>query len=156
MLASPAWQYLLLTKFPGRYVGLDMPPAAWVGTSVDEQKRVRLAENAFQQIAGVAVKWLSLEPLNEPLKFADLSMFDWVVIGAQTETRQDGKVVPSFAPPFEWVARIVAQAREAGCKIHMKPNLLGKVGPDLPGMQMLNEYPVVPSLSQGDLLAGGG
>ena len=49
MLASPRWEYLLLTKFPARYVGLDMPPAAWVGTSVDEQKRVRIAENAFRE-----------------------------------------------------------------------------------------------------------
>jgi len=141
MLAAPQWQYITLTKFPGRYVGLDMPPAAWVGTSVDEQKRVRIAENAFRQIGGVAVKWLSLEPLKEPLEFADLSMFDWVVIGAQTATRQPGGNVPAFAPPFEWVARIVAQAREAGCRIHLKPNLLGRASSQLPGMQLPDEYP---------------
>lgn len=137
MLASPEWQYILLTKFPDRYVGLDMPPGAWVGTSVDEQKRVRIAERAFREIRG-AVKWLSLEPLLEPLEFTDLSMFDWVVIGAQTETRQPDGHVPAFAPPFEWVARIVAQAREAGCRVHLKPNLSnGK-----PGMQMPDEYPL--------------
>ena len=152
MLASPRWEYLLLTKFPARYVGLDMPPAAWVGTSVDEQKRVRIAENAFREISGVAVKWLSLEPLREPLEFTDLSMFDWVVIGAQTETRQPGNVVPAFAPPFEWVARIIAQAREAGCRIHCKPNLLGRTDPQLPGMQMPDEYPSPPRMRQGDLL----
>ena len=153
MLASPQWQYLLLTKFPARYVGLDMPSGAWVGTSVDEQKRVRIAENAFREIDGAAVKWLSLEPLREPLEFTDLSMFDWVVIGAQTETRQPGNVVKAFAPPFEWVSRIVAQAREAGCKIHCKPNLLGRTDPQLPGMQMPNEYPSPPRMRQGDLLA---
>ena len=153
MLASPQWEYLLLTKFPARYVGLDMPPAAWVGTSVDEQKRVRIAENAFREIDGVAVKWLSLEPLREPLEFTDLSMFDWVVIGAQTETRQPGNVVKAFAPPFEWVSRIVAQAREAGCEVHCKPNLLGRTDPQLPGMQMPNEYPSPPRMRQGDLLA---
>ncbi len=64
-------------------MGLDPPPRAWLGTSVDEQKRVRLAEEAFRQIDGVAVKWLSLEPLLAPLEFSDLSVFDWVVIGAQ-------------------------------------------------------------------------
>jgi protein gp37 len=137
MLASPEWQYILLTKFPDRYVGLDMPPGAWVGTSVDEQKRVRIAERAFREIRG-AVKWLSLEPLLEPLEFTDLSMFDWVVIGAQTQTQQPSGTVPGFAPPFEWVARIVAQAREAGCRVHLKPNLFdGK-----PGMQRLDEYPL--------------
>ena len=141
-IANPQWQYLMLTKFPKRYVGLDLPKTAWLGTSVDEQKRVRLAEEAFREIGGVAVKWLSLEPLNADLQFADLSMFDWVVIGAQTETMQPTGRVPAIAPPFEWVARIVAQAREAGCRIHLKPNLLGAVSPQLPGMTLLNEYPV--------------
>ena len=136
MCANPQWQYITLTKFPTRYIGLQMPPGAWVGTTVDEQKRVRIAENAFRQIDGVAVKWLSLEPLREPLEFTDLSMFDWVVIGAQTETRQPDGVVPAFAPPFEWVARIVAQAKEAGCKVHLKPNLRSN-----PGMRWLDEYP---------------
>lgn len=143
MLASPWWQYILLTKFPSRYVGLDLPPKAWVGTSVDEQKRVRIAEDAFRQIDGVAVKWLSLEPLREPLEFTDLSMFDWVVIGSQTETRQPDGTMAAFAPPFEWVARIALQAKEAGCRVHLKPNLLGRVTPQLPGMKLLDEYPEV-------------
>ncbi|MEV0556295.1 DUF5131 family protein [Streptomyces sp. NPDC050597] len=137
MCANPAWQYITLTKFPDRYVGLDMPPGAWVGTSVDEQKRVRIAERAFRQIDGAAVKWLSLEPLLEPLEFEDLSMFDWVVIGAQTETRQPSGTVPAFAPAFEWVARLVAQARDAGCRVHLKPNLFN----GRPGMQPIDEYP---------------
>jgi protein gp37 len=137
MCANPAWQYITLTKFPKRYVGLDMPPGAWIGTSVDEQKRVRIAEDAFREIDGGRVKWLSLEPLLEPLEFTDLSMFDWVVIGAQTETRQPTGTVPAFAPPFEWVARIVAQAREAGCRVHLKPNLFN----GRPGMQPIDEYP---------------
>lgn len=136
MLASPAWQFILLTKFPARYVGLDLPSGAWVGTSVDEQKRVRIAEDAFRNIDGAAVKWLSLEPLLEPLEFTDLSMFNWVVIGAQTQTVQPDGPVPAFAPPIEWVARIITQAKDAGCKVHLKPNL--RTGP---GMQWLDEYP---------------
>lgn len=142
MLTSPAWQYILLTKFPGRYVGLDLPPQAWVGTSVDTQARVRIAEDAMRQLDGAAVRWLSLEPLREPLKFTDLSMFDWVVIGAQTETRQPSGTVPAFAPEFDWVARIYLQAREAGCRVHFKPNLTN----GRPGMQMPNEYPTQASV----------
>lgn len=137
MCANPQWQYITLTKFPARYVGLEMPPGAWVGTSVDEQKRVRIAEDAFRKIDGVAVKWLSLEPLREPLEFTDLSVFDWVVIGAQTETRQPDGAVPAFAPPFEWVARIVVQALDAGCRVHLKPNLR-----TAPGMDWLDQYPL--------------
>jgi protein gp37 len=124
MLSSPQWQYILLTKFPARYVGLELPPGAWVGTSVDEQKRVRIAENAFQQIDGVAVKWLSLEPLLEPLEFTDLSMFDWVVIGGQTQTQQPDGTVPAQDPPSrEYVMRLTLQAKEAGCAVHWKPNI---------------------------------
>ncbi|WP_367138961.1 MULTISPECIES: DUF5131 family protein [Streptomyces] len=139
MCASPQWQYITLTKFPARYVGLDMPPGAWIGTSVDEQKRVRIAEDAFREVKGGSVKWLSLEPLKEPLEFTDLSVFDWVVIGAQTETRQPGGLVPAFAPPFDWVAHIVVQAREAGCRVHLKPNLFN----GRPGMQVPDEYPLL-------------
>ena len=137
MLASPAWQYILLTKFPARYPGLDLPANAWVGTSVDEQKRVRIAQDAFRKIEGDGIKkWLSLEPLKEPLEFDDLSMFDWVVIGAQTETRQPDGVVESFAPPWPWWFRIALQAHDAGCRVHIKPNLYnGRPG------GMPNEYP---------------
>jgi len=138
------WEYLMLTKFPERYTRLkSLPPTAWLGTSVDEQKRVRLAERAFAQIQGVRVKWLSLEPLREPLEFTDLSMFDWVVIGAQRETVQPDGVgtVPAFAPQFDWVARLVEQARACGCKVWLKPNLLGEITRRNPGMQLPQESP---------------
>lgn len=136
MLASPEWEYLLLTKFPSRYTRLQLPANAWVGTSVDEQARVRIAEDAFRKIEGVKVKWLSLEPLRTPLKFTDLSMFDWVVIGAQTATRQPDGSVEAFSPPWEWVIDITKQALDAGCKVHWKPNLR-----EHPGMIWPDQYP---------------
>lgn len=135
------WEYLFLTKFPRRYVGLQLPQTAWIGTSVDEQKRVRLAEDAFRQIKDVRVKWLSLEPLLAPLEFTDLSMFDWVVIGSQSATEQPSGRVPAFAPPFEWVARLTNQAHEAGCKVYQKPNLLGEPSSQSPGMKLIQEEP---------------
>jgi protein gp37/ParB-like chromosome segregation protein Spo0J len=141
-IANPQWDYLMLTKFPKRYVGLELPKTAWLGTSVDEQKRVRLAEEAFREIKNVRVKWLSLEPLLADLQFSDLSMFDWIVIGAQSATEQPDGVVPAFAPPFKWVSRLVGQAHEAGCKVYLKPNLLGSPNPQSPGMQLPQEEPV--------------
>jgi protein gp37 len=140
-IANPQWDYLLLTKYPRRYVGLTLPTTAWVGTSVHEQKLVRLAEEAFAQIKGVRVKWLSLEPLMEPLNFTDLSMFDWIVIGSLSATEQPEGHHKEFAPPFEWVARLVAQARECGCRIYLKPNLLGIPNSQSPGMQLIQEAP---------------
>jgi hypothetical protein len=149
-IENPQWDYLLLTKFPRRYVGLKLPPTAWVGTSVDEQKRVRLAEEAFKQIKNVRVKWLSLEPLLAPLVFTDLSMFDWVVIGSQSETVQPddnggSQVVPAFAPPIKWVSRLIDQSHEAGCGVHCKPNLLGITNPRSPGMTLPMEEPRPPA-----------
>jgi protein gp37 len=140
-IANPQWDYLMLTKFPRRYVGLALPSTAWIGTSVDEQKRVRLAEEAFRQIKSVRVKWLSLEPLLAPLEFSDLSMFDWIVIGSQSATNQPEGPVPGFAPPFEWVARLTAQARESGCRIYHKPNLLGVPNTQCMGMKLIQEGP---------------
>lgn len=140
-IKNPQWDYLMLTKFPRRYVNLELPPTAWLGTSVDEQKRVRIAEEAFRNIKNVRVKWLSLEPLLAPLRFNDLSMFDWIVIGAQSATEQPHGHVPEFAPPLEWVTRLVDQARECGCRVYLKPNLLGIPNPQSPGMQMPQEEP---------------
>jgi protein gp37 len=140
-IANPKWDYLMLTKFPRRYVGRQLPATAWLGTSVPEQKYVRLAEEAFSQIKDVRVKWLSLEPLLQPLKFTDLSMFNWIVIGSQSATTQLDGPVKEFAPSFEWVARIVAQARECGCRVYLKPNLQGDTHSQSPGMRLPQEEP---------------
>lgn len=66
-----------------------------------------------------AVKWLSCEPLLEPLQFQRLDLFDWVVIGGQSQTSG----APAFQPPWEWVEHLMRQAREAGCMLYFKPNL---------------------------------
>jgi protein gp37 len=150
---NPEWEYLFLTKFPQRYVGLELPPTAWIGTTVDEQYRVKIAEEAFRKISGVRVKWLSLEPLLAPLEFNDLSMFDFVVIGSQSATEQPDPVghVKEFAPPFEWVARLTAQAHEAGCKVYHKPNLLGVTDSQRAGMKLIQEVPDLPPLPRAQM-----
>jgi protein gp37 len=151
-IENPQWEYLFLTKFPKRYVELMklglLPPTAWIGTSVDNQDRVKYAEDAFRQISGVRRKWLSLEPLLKPLEFTDLSMFDWVVIGAQSATHQPGGVyVPEFAPPFEWIARLTDQAHKAGCRVWQKHNLLGIPNSQSPGMKLIQEEPILRNLT---------
>ena len=50
MLASPQWQYILLTKFPSRYLKVQLPPGVWVGTTVDEQKVLKEANDAFRRV----------------------------------------------------------------------------------------------------------
>jgi protein gp37 len=130
---NPQWRYIFLTKFPSRYKELTFPPQSCVGASVDTQRRADIIAHSMQHVTA-EVRWLSIEPLLEPIVFADgvLDDFDWVVIGAQTTANG----IPAFSPHFEWVASIVAQARKAGCKVHLKPNLL-----TTPGMQLPDEYP---------------
>ena len=138
-VANPQWEYLYLTKFPQRYARLQLPSSGWIGASVDEQHRAEPTLEAMSKVSGVKVKWLSVEPLLAPLKFSSLKGIDLIVIGAQSANPGQN---PSFAPPFEWVADLVATARRDGCKVWLKTNLLGETSKDWPGMQMPNEMPL--------------
>lgn len=137
-VANPQWEYLFLTKFPQRYARLNLPASGWIGASIDTQQRVEPTLSAMAAISGVKVKWLSLEPLLEPLEFPSLKGIDMVVIGAQSENIGQNA---AFAPPFEWVASIVATARRDGCAVWLKSNLLGETSGNWPGMQLPNEIP---------------
>lgn len=137
-VANPQWEYLYLTKFPQRYDRLDLPASGWIGASVDEQHRAEPTLAAMRKVSGVKVKWLSLEPLLEPIKFSTLEGIDMIVIGAQSENIGQNN---SFSPPFEWVADLVATARRDGCKVWLKTNLLGQVSGQWPGMKMIQEVP---------------
>jgi len=115
---APNWNFLCLTKFPKRMAEFDIPPNAWMGTTVDLQARVLNAETAFANVKS-GVRWLSVEPMLEPLKFKNLDRFNWIVIGGSTRSTE----TPEFIPPVEWVIDLVNQARAAGLKIYMKTNL---------------------------------
>jgi protein gp37 len=130
---APQWNFLFLTKFPARLCEFSFPDNAWVGTSVDVQARVAAAEKAFRNISA-KVKWLSCEPLLEPLRFSALDMFDWVVIGGASRSEQ----TPEFRPPRKWVIQLEAQALEAGCRIYEKENLYSE--------NLLQEYPDAPDV----------
>ena len=116
---NPQWNFLFLTKFPQRVHEFgEMPGNAWMGTTVDCQERVANAEKAFAKMGG-GIKWLSIEPMLTPLKFTRLDLFDWVVIGGASKSAQ----TPAWVPPFDWIADLHAQAREAGCAVYHKDNL---------------------------------
>lgn len=137
-VANPQWEYLYLTKFPQRYDRLQLPESGWIGASVDEQHRAEPTLDAMRKVSGVKVKWLSLEPLLEPIQFSSLEGIDWIVIGAQSANSGQND---AFAPRFEWVADLVAQAKRDGCKVWLKTNLLGEVSSQWPGMQMIQDVP---------------
>lgn len=126
---NPQWNFLFLTKFPQRLQEINdilggFPDNAWVGTTVDTQARVSVAEKAFANITA-KVKWLSCEPLLEPVVFKSLKMFNWIVIGSQSKSSQ----APAFQPETKWVADLMHQATVAKLKIYLKENLKIKETP---------------------------
>jgi protein gp37 len=120
--AAPQWNFLFLTKFPQRMAEFDFPDNAWVGTTVDRQSRVAGAEKAFRKVKA-GVKWLSCEPLIEPLTFSDLGAFDWVVLGGSSRSSR----TPEWHPPRAWVNALEAQAASLGVKVYEKENLLSRI-----------------------------
>jgi protein gp37 len=114
---APAWNFLFLTKFPSRLAEISFPDNAWVGTTVDCQARVKEAEKAFRKVKA-KVKWLSCEPLIEPLRFTSLNMFDWIVVGGASRSTQ----TPEYVPPAAWIGALYVEASRCGLKVYEKTN----------------------------------
>lgn len=123
--SNPQWNFLFLTKFPKRLVEFEFPINAWMGTTVDCQARVKAAEDAFEKISG-GTKWLSIEPLLQPLKFDRLELFDWMAIGGSSPSTQQPPT-PEWKPPFDWIVDLHIQARQANCKVYHKSNMYERV-----------------------------
>ena len=115
---NPQWDFLFLTKFPQRLSEIEIPENAWMGTTVDLQARVANAERAFEKVQ-CRIRWLSVEPLIEPLKFERLDLFDWVVIGGASPSER----TPKWEPPYRWIDALVRQCDDAGVPVYMKSNL---------------------------------
>lgn len=120
---STQWNFLFLTKFPQRLKEINdklggFPDNVWVGTTVDTQSRVYLAEKSFKEIQA-KVKWLSIEPMLEPLTFNSLEMFDLIAVGGQSRTTGE----PEFQPEWNWVEDLLGQARKSNTSVYFKENL---------------------------------
>lgn len=126
---APQWNFLILTKWPRRILKFDLPKNVWIGATVDCQERVAVTEDVFAQVKA-SVKFISCEPLIEPLTFNNLQVFNWVILGGRSVTT----AMPVFHPPRQWIDKLEAQARSAGCKIYEKANLWGDEN-------RLREYP---------------
>jgi protein gp37 len=116
--ANPQWNFLFLTKFAARLAEFSFPENAWVGTTVDCQARVKAAEDAFARV-NAPVKWLSIEPMIEPLHFQHLDRFDWIVIGGASRSTQ----TPEWRVPLEWWMPLYQEAAGLGLSIYLKSNL---------------------------------
>lgn len=129
--SAQAWRFLTLTKFPQRLAAQEWPANVWAGATVDRQQRAITAERAFRDVRA-GIRWLSCEPMLEPLRFGDLSVFDWVVIGGQSATKQPSGIEPAAYPEPAWVDDLIAQARAAGCAVFVKSNTAPERNPAWP------------------------
>ena len=86
MRATPQHTYQVLTKRAGRLAALsaqlDWPDNVWVGTSVEDARQSRRADELRRVDA--AVRFLSLEPLLGPLPDLDLAGIDWVTVAGES------------------------------------------------------------------------
>lgn len=130
---APEWNFLFLTKFPKRLAGIKFPDNAWVGTTVDCNARLKSAEDAFEKVQA-KVKWLSIEPMIEPLKFSRLSLFQWIVIGGSSRSTQ----TPEWRVPFDWWAPLHLEAKSLGLTVYHKDNLMTERERGYPGHPHVN------------------
>ena len=119
---NPQWNYIFLTKNPKRLKEIEWPDHAWVGTTVDCQARVVPAEEAFHNLRA-RVRFVSVEPFNEPIHFNHLEYFNWLILGGRSQTTK----MPKFQPEWKWVVDLLSQAIKIGCRVYKKPNLLFEI-----------------------------
>ncbi len=118
---NPRWNFLFLTKNPKRYTSIQFPDNAWIGATVDRQHRAADAERYLRD-ADAKVKFISCEPMLEPIVFSDMSVFNWVIIGARSKTTSGLEMQPDFG----WVFDLTQEAFRSGCKVYWKPNLTAR------------------------------
>lgn len=115
---SPEWEYLALTKNPKRYAKVPLPKNLWIGATADTQKRM---DDALKVLAPLKdnIRFVSCEPLTEPIRIPKGKVLDWVIIGGRSRNVN----LPEFQPKWEWVVGLVNDAKANGSKVYLKPNL---------------------------------
>ena len=90
---------------------LTWPPNVWLGTSIGTADRLRNI-GELRQIPA-SLRFLSLEPLLEPLPPLDLSGIHWVIIGGESGPR---------ARPLalDWIRTILDQCQAQGVPVFVK------------------------------------
>ena len=104
---TPKLDWQLLTKRPENAVkyaaGIQWPGNAWIGTSIEDQKRAGRAQIITRIPA--PVRFLSVEPLLGPVTL-DLRGIDWVIVGGESGHR--------YRPMArEWAISVRDQCRAA-------------------------------------------
>ena len=121
---TPHHQYQILSKRHQRmeayFVRRSPPPNAWLGVSVENRKHGLPRIDSLRQISA-AIRFLSVEPLLEPLGDLDLDGVDWVIVGGESGPR-----ARRMRP--EWVRSVRDRCIATGIPFFFKQ--WGSWGPD--------------------------
>ena len=115
---NPDWTFMVLTKYPRRAAEFTIPENVWMGATVDIQARVKTTEAAFEKIKA-RTKWVSVEPMLEPIRFNKPELFNWFIIGGSTR----GNQTPDWVPPMDWICALHSQAKAVGAEVFHKKHL---------------------------------
>ena len=121
--ANPQFTFLFLTKCPERLPTLQWPQNAWIGATIDQQKRVVAVTDAFEELQHIKDQgklFISCEPLLENLELYPelMETLDWIIIGAKSQ----GKT--KIQPEMIWVENILNIARDYEVSVWFKDNLI--------------------------------
>jgi protein gp37 len=116
----PEHEFIFLTKRPKRAAAVDVawPENALVGTSVGSGPGGEFPDTThrIESLRDVdARRWVSFEPLIEPIGEVDLTHLDWAVVGgenASDDVRRD--------MDHAWAREILEQCRRDGVPFHFK------------------------------------
>lgn len=116
IMSKAYWhQFQILTKRSQRLKNLapllNWPDNIWAGVSVENEKFIDRVDDL--RFVPAVVKFLSLEPLLNPVADLDLSNIDWVIVGG--ESGPGARVMKE-----EWVMQIKKQCNEQSTKFFFK------------------------------------
>lgn len=120
--AFPHSIFIFLTKRPGRAADLrlDWPDNAWVGTSVGSGPGGEYPNTTHRieqlRVVDAPVRWISAEPLIEPLGEVALDHIDWMVVGGESEVNDGAR----REMEHEWARDLLRQCREQDVAFHFK------------------------------------
>lgn len=126
--STPRHTYQLLTKRAERLADFTYPGNVWLGVTVENTAALDRVD--LLRAVPAAVRWLSCEPLLEPIE-PDLTGISWVVVGGEKAGR--------LARPMnlDWARALRDQCAAAGVSFFFKQTTNdGPIPPDL----MVREY----------------
>lgn len=135
----PEHVWIYLTKRPQHAASwdLDWPENVWVGTSVGSGPGGEYPDTThrIEQLRDVdaATKWVSFEPLIEPIGAVDLDHIEWAVVGGES-----GEDDVRREMEHEWADDILAQCRDQDVAFFFKQSS-GRYPETRPELSTFNE-----------------